>query len=641
MNLQAEEEEILSTEPHRIVVAEDDEPDWLVSSSRVSGAAERRGVSAGARAQNQEAERTPVRMRSQDKRTQESMAILSLKKQGQEPAENTAPAGEADDMAPRMPAADIPRAARPPRMDGQRVPQAERRPAGKRPAGKKPAQKPAPRKLSKKAKARRDAMIRRTVLTTALAVLVIALAVGGAIGGSRLLDIKRTLDRGDNVFYPNIFVNNIPLEGRTLDEAAALVTQQVQSLVSQWRITLRTQDGRSWDITGEDLKMKYDVADQLDQLWAIGHTGSSSVRYEQVKALEAAPVMRYTTLTYDLSRVNQILSQIKGEIDSPPVSAQRIYDEAKWPPYSYTDDVPGRQLDITGLNERICGMVDRLESGVVDLSPVAVDAPITRKYLESQIVQLASFETSIGKTGDYVEARHENIRIGTEKFDKLIIKSGESVSFNKVAGKRTASNGYRPALELAYGEYVEGYGGGICQVSSTLYNAVVNAGLEIRTRYQHSLPSSYVSLGLDATVQDDRLDFVFKNNTSGDIFISAEYFKGKNNYYRCRFTIHGRPDPNGYTYHLEPVVKQEIPIPEPTYIPDKNAQYVVYDNETHQTSKGELGYIVDVYLVTKDSKGLEVARELRYTDTYKAQTPKIYVGVTPRETPVPAVTPLH
>ena len=641
MNLQAEEEEILSTEPHRIVVAEDDEPDWLVSSSRVSGAAERRGVSAGARAQNQEAERTPVRMRSQGKRTQESMAILSLKKQGQEPAENTAPAGEADNMAPRMPAADIPRAARPPRMDGQRVPQAERRPAGKRPAGKKPAQKPAPRKLSKKAKARRDAMIRRTVLTTALAVLVIALAVGGAIGGSRLLDIKRTLDRGDNVFYPNIFVNNIPLEGRTLDEAAALVTQQVQSLVSQWRITLRTQDGRSWDITGEDLKMKYDVADQLDQLWAIGHTGSSSVRYEQVKALEAAPIMRYTTLTYDLSRVNQILSQIKGEIDSPPVSAQRIYDEAKWPPYSYTDDVPGRQLDITGLNERICGMVDRLESGVVDLSPVAVDAPITRKYLESQIVQLASFETSIGKTGDYVEARHENIRIGTEKFDKLIIKSGESVSFNKVAGKRTASNGYQPALELAYGEYVEGYGGGICQVSSTLYNAVVNAGLEIRTRYQHSLPSSYVSLGLDATVQDDRLDFVFKNNTSGDIFISAEYFKGKNNYYRCRFTIHGRPDPNGYSYHLEPVVKQEIPIPEPTYIPDKNAQYVVYDNETHQTSKGELGYIVDVYLVTKDSKGLEVARELRYTDTYKAQTPKIYVGVTPRETPVPAVTPLH
>ena len=639
-----QEGENLQTEPHRIVVAEDDEPEWLVSSARVSGAAERRGVSAG-KAPQQEAEGARVRMRSQDKRTQESMAILTLKKQGQEAAENTDAAGAADAEAPREPRAEVPRGMKAPRMDGERAQrpvQGGKRPAapaGRKPAGKRPvhrpAQKAAPRKLSKKAKARRDAMIRRTVTSAVCAVLVIGLIVGGIIGGSRLLDIKRTLDRGDNVFYPNIFVNNIPLEGKSLDEAAALVTQQVQSLVSQWRITLRTQDGRSWDITGEDLKMKYDVADQLDQLWAIGHTGSSSARYEQVKALEEAPIMRYTTLTYDLSRVNQILSQIKGEIDSPPVSAQRIYDEAKWPPYSYTDDVSGRQLDITGLNERICGMVDRLESGVVDLSPVVVEAPITRKYLESQIVQLASYETTIGKTGDYVEARHENIRIGTEKFDRLIIKSGESVSFNKVAGKRTAANGYQPALELAYGEYVEGYGGGICQVSSTLYNAVVNAGLEIRTRYQHSLPSSYVSLGLDATVQDDRLDFVFKNNTSGDIFISAEYYKGKNNYYRCKFTIHGRPDPNGYSYHLESVVKEEIPIPAPTMIPDKNAQYVVYDDETHQTSKGEKGYIVDVYLVAKDKKGLEVFRELRYTDTYKAQTPKIYVGVTPKETPVP------
>ena len=642
--MQPGEAEILSAEPHRIVVTDDDEPEWMVSSTRVSGAAERRGVSpAAAKASRQDEGRASVRMRSQDKRTKESMAILTLKKQGQENentgAETALPVETAD--VTRAAAAQPPRRSvkapgeRPAPRPAQKGERPAARKAATRPAARKPAERPAPRKLSKKARARRNAIIRGYVTAAVCTVLVIGLIVGGVIGGTRLLDIKQTLDRGDNVFYPNIFVNNIPLEGKSLDEAAAIVTQQVQSLVSSWRITLRTQDGRSWDITGEDLKMKYDVADQLDQLWAIGHTGSSSTRYEQVKALEEAPVMRYTTLTYDLSRVNQILSQIKGEIDQSPISATRVYDETKWPPYSYTDDVPGRQLDITGLNEHICGMVDRLESGVVDLAPSVVEAPITRKYLEGQIVQLASYETSIGKTGDYVEARHENIRIGTEKFDKLIIKSGESVSFNKVAGKRTASNGYQPALELAYGEYVEGYGGGICQVSSTLYNAVVNAGLEVRTRYQHSLPSSYVALGLDATVQDDRLDFVFKNNTSSDIFISAEYFKGKNNYYRCRFTIHGRPDPNGCSYHLESVVKEEIPIPEPTYIPDKNALYVVYDDEMHQTSKGEKGYIADVYLVTKDSKGLEVSRELRYTDTYKAQTPKIYVGVTPKETPVP------
>ena len=142
-------------------------------------------------------------------------------------------------------------------------------------------------------------------------------------------------------------------------------------------------------------------------------------------------------------------------------------------------------------------------------------------------------------------------------------------------------------------------------------------------------------LGLDATVQDDRLDFVFKNTTNADIYISAEYYK-KKGYWYTKFTIHGRPDPNGYSYKLDSQVVEEIPVPEPTYIPDKEAQYVVYDDETKQVSNGHKGYVVDVYLVTMDAKGLEVSREKKYTDTYKATTPKVYIGVTPRETPTPA-----
>lgn len=578
-------------EMHRIVVSDGDEPDWMVSANRVSGAAGRRGTTAAKAAQPEE------------------------KREKQPEAQ----AGEGRVAAPaRKPASGArPRAAAPKK-------------AAK--AAPKKTMKAAPRKLSKKAIARRNAQIRRTVLGVIAAAAVIALVVAGSMGMGRLIDIKKTLDQGKDVFYHNIFVNDIPLEGKTLDEARAIVTQQVSSLVSSWRITLRTQDGRSWDITGDDLKMQYDVADQLDQLWAIGHMGSSAMRYEQVKALSEAPVMRYTTLTYDLSSVNQILSQIKQEVDIAPVSATRINDESQWPPFSYTDDVPGRELDITGLNERICAMVDTLQSGVVDLTPTAVEAPVTREYLESQITLLSSYETAVGATSD--PGRFINIENGTKRFDKLIIKSGEQVSFNKVAGKRTYSNGYADAPELAYGDYRTGVGGGICQVSSTLYNAVVNAGLEIKTRYQHSLASNYVPLGLDATVQDDRLDFVFKNTTNADIYISAEYYK-KKGYWYTKFTIHGRPDPNGYTYKLESEVVEEIPVPEPTYIPDKNAEYVVYDDEMKQTSEGHEGHVVDVYLVTMDAKGMIVSREKKYTDTYKAMTPKIYVGVTPRETPVP------
>lgn len=585
-------------EPLRIIVGnEQDTPDWMVSDT--SGAASRRTKKKAEPSPRAEAARPSTRG------TQESQDILMMKRGSS--AERTASERRTDEEPKKV----------------------------KAPARKTPAKKPAKKRpMSKKARERRARKIRRTVIGSLCAVIAVVLLVVGVQAGSRLVNIKQTLDRGDGVFYPNIFVNDIPLEGKTLDEAAAVVTQQVQSLISSFRITLRTEDGRSWDITGDSLNMKYDIADQLDQLWAIGHTGSSSTRYEQVKALEAEPAMRYTTLTYDLSQVNQILNQIKAEVDQPAVSATRVQDDSKWPPFSYTDDIPGQTLDITGLNERICTMVDTLVSGDVVLSPTPVQATITRAQLEAQIVKLSSYETTVGKSGEYAEARAENVRLGTEKFNHLVIRAGESVSFNKVAGKRTVANGYQQALEIAYGNYVLGTGGGICQVSSTLYNAVVNAGLTVNKRTPHAIPSSYVEKGLDATVSDDRYDFVFTNNTNSDIYIETEFVKVKG-YYHSRFTIYGRPDPNGYTYKLVSQVVETIPLPEPTYEKDTTDEYVFYDDQTAVKSSGREGYIVDVYLVTMDSKGLEISREKKYTDTYKASAPVYWIGVNPHETSIP------
>lgn len=585
-------------EPLRIIVGnEQDTPDWMVSDT--SGAASRRTKKKAEPSPRAEAARPSTRG------TQESQDILMMKRGSS--AERTASERRTDEEPKKV----------------------------KAPVRKTPAKKPAKKRpMSKKARERRARKIRRTVIGSLCAVIAVVLLVVGVQAGSRLVNIKQTLDRGDGVFYPNIFVNDIPLEGKTLDEAAAVVTQQVQSLISSFRITLRTEDGRSWDITGDSLNMKYDIADQLDQLWAIGHTGSSSTRYEQVKALEAEPAMRYTTLTYDLSQVNQILNQIKAEVDQPAVSATRVQDDSKWPPFSYTDDIPGQTLDITGLNERICTMVDTLVSGDVVLSPTPVQATITRAQLEAQIVKLSSYETTVGKSGEYAEARAENVRLGTEKFNHLVIKAGESVSFNKVAGKRTVANGYQQALEIAYGNYVLGTGGGICQVSSTLYNAVVNAGLTVNKRTPHAIPSSYVEKGLDATVSDDRYDFVFTNNTNSDIYIETEFVKVKG-YYHSRFTIYGRPDPNGYTYKLVSQVVETIPLPEPTYEKDTTGEHVFYDDQTAVKSSGREGYIVDVYLVTMDSKGLEISREKKYTDTYKASAPVYWIGVNPHETSIP------
>ena len=433
---QMEEESPVSAQPMRIIVGEEnDEPDWMVSAGNITGAASRR-----TRQKGEETGSSRAWTVTEAKAHKESQAVLKLKKK---PAESD---GSSRDSMREGETQGTAKKTQSTRTAVKRTPSAKRTTTVKRTPKRTPAKR---KKLTKKERERRKKVFKRTALLSLGAVLAVVILAVGIIGGSRLLDIKKTLDVGNGVFYPNIFVNNIPLAGRTLDEAATIVTQQVTAQIASFKITLRTQDGRSWDITGSDLQMQYDVADQLDQLWAIGHTGSSAERYKQVKALEEEPAIRYTTLSYDLSRVNQILTQIKAEIDTPAVSATRIDDSTQWPPFSYTDDVPGQTLDITGLNEKICDMVDRLESGVVDLSPTPVEATVTREMLEGQIVKLSSFNTTISKAGNYAESKKENIRIGTEKFNHLIIKSGESVSFNKVTGQRTAANGYQVSTARA------------------------------------------------------------------------------------------------------------------------------------------------------------------------------------------------
>ncbi|MBQ7486775.1 MAG: VanW family protein [Clostridia bacterium] len=594
-------------EPVRIVVGRDDEqPEWMVSAGDVNGAASRRTG-------------TPAKESAPVEKVPAKPAESDPVPPGQAAAQPVLPETE----IPQPESGDIGR------VSGVTVPIADDEPVPPEDAvvlRKKPAAARKGKKKKGKKKQTNAGWIGKAAL---LVVLVAVVIVGGVFGVRKLIelkDIRDTLDRGRDVFYENIYMNDIPLQGMTLEQAAQYVTAQVDSRLSGFKITLRTVDGRTWDITKDDLQMKYDVADQLDRLWSIGHIGNAATCYEQIKALQENEVRQYSTMTYDLSKVNQILTQIKAEVDLPAVNATRVDDDTKWPPYSYTDDTPGQTLDITGLNERIMGMVDRMESGLVELTPVRVEAKVTRAALEGSIVKLATYETAIGATSH--EGRFRNIEIGTGKFNHLIVHSGEQVSFNKVAGKRTEANGFVEAPEIAYGEYVMGIGGGICQVSSTLYNAVVNAGLEVIKRTQHSLASNYVPMGLDATVSDDRLDFIFRNSTNADIFFETAYYK-KKNYWYTSFTIYGRPDPNGYTYKLESEIREEIPLPEPIYRPDRKATYVVYENQTQLISKGEIGHIVDVYLVTTDSSGMQISRELKYTDTYKPIAPVYWIGVTP------------
>jgi vancomycin resistance protein YoaR len=128
----------------------------------------------------------------------------------------------------------------------------------------------------------------------------------------------------------------------------------------------------------------------------------------------------------------------------------------------------------------------------------------------------ASFST------DFVEnpPREHNIRLAVSKFNNLVVNAGDEVSFNKVVGPRTEQNGFLEAKIIIDGEYTDGIGGGVCQVSTTVFNAVALAGLEIVESHNHSLPSYYVGLGRDAMVSAAS-DLRFTNNTGRQIIFKS------------------------------------------------------------------------------------------------------------------------
>lgn len=130
-------------------------------------------------------------------------------------------------------------------------------------------------------------------------------------------------------------------------------------------------------------------------------------------------------------------------------------------------------------------------------------------------VELSNFSTKIIDKDDN---RDENIRITSNILNNLIVQSGEEFSFNSVVGNPTPERGYKKAGVIVDGKIIKGYGGGNCQVSTTLYNAVKKIdGIEITERHEHGIELGYIEQGKDSTVAYDDLDFKFKNNTNYDI----------------------------------------------------------------------------------------------------------------------------
>ena len=471
-----------------------------------------------------------------------------------------------------------------------------------------------------------------TVLTVLICmILTAALGTGGYFAITNHIHTQTINDKVlpyDGLFCPGVYVDGIHLGGMTPEQAENSVISQIRQQHDNWKVQLTYNGEVLGEINADMLGFSVDTATVLTNAWAQGHTGTTEQRYEAMLQLEQEPYSDYTAKPEgNTQAIDQKLAEIKQKIDTPARDAMMTFDPSQSYPFLFEEEVYGRTLNTEPLKEKLYHMVSSMETGTVEITPDSIEPAVKVNDLKSTCVLRAEATTKIDHHSS--DERNKNIARAFEFINGTVLKPGESFSFNKVVGERTLARGFYEAIEYVSGEHVTGVGGGACQASTTVYQAALKAGLTVTKREFHNDKVSYADYGLDATVYWPRKDLVFKNNTNGNIYITAVVERDpdgkKKSSLRTRVDIYGmyRGD---VRYELQSEIAETIiNTQKPRYKKDTNGEYTTYKDEQVTVVEARDGMKVNVYLVEYTGAFL-TDRKLLYTDNYEPQPEVIYVG---------------
>jgi vancomycin resistance protein YoaR len=301
----------------------------------------------------------------------------------------------------------------------------------------------------------------------------------------------------------------VRLDGQVIPKGEPLAEHLARREGSARARTVRLRHGtEAFELALGDVGVRIDPERTGSEVHAVAHRGSWLTRLSEARRARRGEVARRIVYTADRVLVRERLRGFTEGFDKAPLDASIDLEK-----HARTPDVPGRKLDVDATIQRFFEHLDALASGdetefelIVENTPAAVGLAELQDIDVSKV--LGTYETrfSVHKVG-----RAGNVALAAKKLDGLVLAPGATVSFNERVGPRTRDAGFFEAPEIVGDELTTGIGGGTCQVSSTLYGAALNGGLEIVQRRSHSRPSDYTVLGMDATVKYPTVDLRIKN----------------------------------------------------------------------------------------------------------------------------------
>lgn len=473
--------------------------------------------------------------------------------------------------------------------------------------------------------------------------------------------------------FSHIYIDGIEVSSLTKEQAIEKIKEEKNALLSN-RLTLVYNDIKT-EITGNDIGAQYDIEKSVDAAYSIGRYGNIFTNNVDMIKVNFSGERLSCDYAYDEEKLNAYIDTIINQFSELQQPSYEIRDNE----LVITKGKAGNTVNKEPLKESIIsalqnGTPDKLQIPVQITEPNAIDIdqiytdvckePVNATYTldpfeviphqdgvnfaisleeadailaqdqEEYIIPLTFTKPSVtvdqigseafpdllaSFTTTYIQSkvnRTNNLRVASNSINGVVIMPGETFSYNKTLGPRTVAAGYKMAGVYSGGEEVDGLGGGICQISSNLYNIAIMANLEIVERHNHQFLPGYVDAGQDATVVYGALDFQFKNTRNYPVKIESSVGNGY-----ATVKLFGVKEGNEYDVSFS-TTKFSTIYPK-TYYEDTTA---LAAGETQVKSYGQNGCTSETYKVLKQN-GVEVSRVKLSSDTYSAKKKVILRGV--------------
>lgn len=438
------------------------------------------------------------------------------------------------------------------------------------------------------------------------AALLFALGLG-FVSTNSVCAVSMTDDKIAN----GVYISTVDVSGMTKEEARAAINEYVEGL-KQTEIQLNGATG-SIRILVDEMGLTAKVDEAVDRAFVVAHSGNLINRFKETKDLEQNNL--YVEL--ELSIDKQLTAHaIYDKVDSLNVDAVNNGLKKENNEFVFVPGQTGYEVNIVESVYKISDYITQdWDGNPAELALITdiVEPRGTKEELAQVTDLLGSFTTDFS-TSD--EGRIKNLTNGSSKLNGTLLYPGEELSVYEICHPFTVENGYGVGGAYQNGVVIDSVGGGICQVSSTLYNAVIRAELEVTMRYSHSMTVSYVDPSDDAAIAGTYKDFRFVNNQDYPIYIEG-YCANK----KVTFNVYGketRPSNRKVRFESE-IVSQEPATIQFNLNETLPIGYINVDQGAHLKTSARLWKIVTV-------DGVEQSREIFNKSSYIGSPRMITVG---------------